>query len=99
MAERVVDIDEVRSSILLPPTMFYVYALRSLKNKRLYIGCTNNIKRRLQEHNDGRSKYTSLTRPFELIYYEMLDNLKSARNREKMLKGGKGREWLKGKFG
>ncbi len=78
--------------------MFYVYVLRSLKNGRYYIGCTNNIERRLHEHNTGKSKYTCLTRPFELIYKEELDTLKSARYREKLLKGGKGREWLKRKL-
>ena len=100
MAERFVDIEEVRSSILLPRTivMYYVYVIRSLKNGRFYIGCTNNIERRLQEHNKGKSKYTRLTRPFELIYREELDSLINARRREKLLKGGKGREWLKRKF-
>jgi len=79
--------------------MYYIYVLRSLKNGRFYIGCTNNIERRLQEHNKGQSKYTSLTKPFELIYREESDNLIDARRRERLLKGGKGREWLKRKFG
>ena len=77
--------------------MFYVYVLRSLKNGRFYIGCTNNLERRLGEHNGSRSTYTSLTRPFELIHQEMYEDLKSARKREIMLKGGQGRRWLKEK--
>ncbi|MDP2855986.1 MAG: GIY-YIG nuclease family protein [bacterium] len=75
--------------------MFYVYVLRSLKNNRNYIGTTNNLKRRLQEHNSGRSKYTSLTRPFKLIYFEAFNTRASAVQRELFLKSGKGREWLK----
>jgi len=79
--------------------MFYVYVLRSLKNNRFYIGCTNNLSRRIKEHNEGKSRYTSLTRPFELIRYESFPDLKLARRREKLLKGGQGRQWLKKKFG
>ena len=41
---------------------FYVYVLKSLKDQRLYIGSTNNIERRIQEHNGGKSKYM-LTSP------------------------------------
>lgn len=78
--------------------MFFVYVLRSLKNGRFYIGSTNNIERRLKEHNSGRSKYTSLTFPFELIHQEIFETLKDARKREIMLKGGKGRQWLKEKY-
>jgi putative endonuclease len=79
--------------------MFYVYVLRSLKNQRLYIGCTNNLERRVFEHNAGLSTYTRTTRPFVLLYHEVFDDLKAARRREKTLKGGQGREWLKEKFG
>lgn len=78
--------------------MFYVYVIRSLKNNRFYIGCTNNLCRRLQEYNKGLSKYTKHTLPFKLIYYKTFDNLKNARGYEKMLKGGQGREWLKRNF-
>ncbi|MEK7174136.1 MAG: GIY-YIG nuclease family protein [Patescibacteria group bacterium] len=78
--------------------MFYVYVLRSLKNQRLYVGCTNNLERRIEEHNRGQSTYTKLTRPFVLLYHEILPDLKSARGRERMLKGGQGREWLSRKL-
>ena len=79
--------------------MYYVYVLRSLKNGRLYVGCTNNLERRIQEHNTGQSKYTSLTKPFKIIHQEEFNDLSSARKREKMLKGGQGREWIKNNFG
>lgn len=75
--------------------MFYTYVLKSLKNSRFYIGSTNNLQRRLKEHNSGQSKYTKLTAPFILIYQETFQTRKNAVRRELFLKSGKGREWLK----
>jgi putative endonuclease len=75
--------------------MFFTYVLKSLKNNRFYYGCTNDLKRRLNEHNLGKSKYTRLTTPFELIYFEPFQNLNEARKREKFFKSGKGREYIK----
>ena len=48
--------------------MFYVYLLKSRKDNDLYIGFTNNLKRRVQEHNNGLVASTKLRRPFELIH-------------------------------
>ena len=79
--------------------MFYVYVLRSLKNGRFYIGYTNDLERRLNEHNNGESRYTRLTRPFELVYTEEFADRIFATRRERNLKSGQGREWLKEKFG
>jgi len=78
--------------------MFYVYIIRSLKNNRNYIGSTNNLKRRLKEHNTGQSKYTSLTRPFKLIHSEEFNNRSDAVKRELFLKSGQGRTWIKNDF-
>lgn len=75
--------------------MWYVYVLQSLVNGRHYTGSTDDIERRLKEHNAGKSKYTSLTRPFKLIYSEKLETRLEARRRELFLKTGKGREILK----
>lgn len=75
--------------------MWYVYILKSLVNDRLYTGSTNNLKRRLKEHNSGHSKYTSLTKPFKLVYQETYLTRIEARRRELFLKTGKGRELLK----
>ena len=66
--------------------MYFIYVIKSLKNKRYYIGSTNNLKRRLEEHNSGKSKYTRLTKPFRLIYKEEYKTLKEARKREYYLK-------------
>ena len=75
--------------------MWTVYVLRSLVNKRLYTGCTNDINRRLKEHNSGQTTYTKRTRPFELIYKEIYNTRLEAGRRERFLKSGKGRELLK----
>lgn len=78
--------------------MWYVYVLRSKKNQGWYIGCTNNLKERFKEHNTGKSKYTAELRPWELIYYEAGRNRKDAYRREKYLKSGYGRRWLKNRL-
>jgi putative endonuclease len=66
--------------------MFYVYLLHSKKDNQLYIGFTNDLKRRIQEHNSGLTKSTRFRRPFELIYYEAYKLEKDAKRREKNLK-------------
>jgi len=75
--------------------MFYAYVLKSLKNGRHYTGSTNNLERRIGEHNSGQTKYTSQAGPFELIYKESYNTKLEAGRREKFLKTGKGREFLK----
>jgi putative endonuclease len=66
--------------------MFYVYILKSLADQKLYIGSTDDLRRRLTEHNKGLSKSTKLRRPFELRYYEAFTNEHDARHREFSLK-------------
>lgn len=75
--------------------MFYAYVLQSLKNGRLYTGSTNNLERRLSEHNAGQSKYTKHTAPFELVYKEVYNTRVDAFKREMFLKTGKGRDEIK----
>ena len=74
--------------------MHFVYIIQSIKNKRYYIGSTNNLERRLKEHNCGKSKYTKLTAPFKLVYKEEYNTLKEARIREAYLKRLKSRKYL-----
>jgi putative endonuclease len=74
--------------------MFFVYVLKSLKNGRFYTGSTNDLERRLLEHNSGRSKYTKLTAPFELVYKEKYTTRSEAYKRELYLKTGKGRSYI-----
>ena len=66
--------------------MFYVYLLRSKKDDDCYIGFTNSLERRIQEHNNGLVASTSLRKPFELIYSEWYKSEKDARHRETNLK-------------
>ena len=66
--------------------MFFVYVLRSKKDKKLYIGFTNDLRRRIQEHNSGLNRSTKFRRPFELIYYEAYKSEGDAKKREEMLK-------------
>ena len=78
--------------------MCTVYVLLSLKDKRTYVGSTNNLKRRLTEHNSGRVASTKNRVPFELLFTEDFDSLKKARKREVWYKSGAGRRKLKGYF-
>jgi putative endonuclease len=75
--------------------MYYVYILQSLKDKSLYIGYTDNLKRRFEEHNSGKSFATKPFRPYKLIFYEAFLNRIDAKNREKYLKSGWGWRTIK----
>lgn len=66
--------------------MHYVYVLKSHMRHPLYIGVTNNLRRRLKEHNEGASAYTSKSSGWELVYYEAYRNVDDAEQREKSLK-------------
>jgi putative endonuclease len=66
--------------------MFYTYILRSKKDDKLYIGFTNDLKRRVEEHNSGKNESTKFRRPLELIYYEAYKSEKDAKAREDNLK-------------
>jgi putative endonuclease len=65
----------------------YVYILRSIQFKKLYIGYTSRkLNVRLEEHNSGKTFFTSQYTPWKLIYFEGYLTEKQARAREKMLK-------------
>ncbi|MEA3272585.1 MAG: GIY-YIG nuclease family protein [Patescibacteria group bacterium] len=66
--------------------MFYIYILKSKKDDSIYIGYTNDLKRRFEEHNNLKSKSTKNKAPFELIYYESYKSESDAKYREKNLK-------------
>lgn len=66
--------------------MFFVYILQSEKDKELYIGYTNDLKRRFKEHNLGLSRSTKLRIPFKLVYYEAYASRQDAMKRENNLK-------------
>ena len=75
--------------------MFIVYAILSLKDQRIYVGMTSDLGKRLREHNAGKTKSTKGYRPWQLIYSESLPLRTEARAREKYLKSGIGKEFLK----
>ena len=76
--------------------MYHVYLLKSQKNESLYIGYTNDVNRRLKEHNSGIVGYTKKFIPWNIIYYESFLSLDDAKKREKALKAfGKAYSGLK----
>lgn len=66
--------------------MFYLYILGSKKDEKLYIGSTNNLKKRLIEHNSGKVPATKPRIPLKLLYYESYLAEQDARSRESKLK-------------
>lgn len=70
--------------------MYFIYILECA-DKSLYVGCTNNLERRLNQHNNSRwgAHYTKIRRPVFLKYSENFLSLKEARRREKEIKGWK----------
>jgi putative endonuclease len=66
--------------------LYYVYILKSKKDNNLYIGSTNDLERRIDEHNKGLVFSTKSRSPLELIYYEAYKSESDARQREKNLK-------------
>lgn len=75
--------------------MWYVYVLQSKRDEKLYTGCANNLRARIKLHNDGKVMSTKLRRPLVLIYHEAYPNKFDAFAREKWLKTGWGRNYLK----
>lgn len=75
--------------------MYFVYLLQSQKDTGWYIGYSTNIDRRLKEHNAGKNISTRYRRPFKLVYYEAYLHKLDALGREKFLKSGSGRIFLK----
>jgi putative endonuclease len=76
--------------------MYTVYAIKSRLDNRIYVGLSQNHMQRLSEHNAGRVKSTKHYRPWQLLFIETgHQSLPSARLREKKLKSGFGKEFLK----
>lgn len=75
--------------------MFYLYVLRSKRDKKLYIGFTPDLRSRLQKHERDQVRPTHYRRQLELIYYEAYKDKEIARKREFQLKSGKSHVALK----
>ena len=74
--------------------MFFVYVLYSESFKRRYVGMSSDPQGRLKHHNGGFTKSTKAYKPWIIINIEEYKTLAEARNREKYLKSGVGREYL-----
>ncbi len=74
--------------------MFTLYILYSEKIDHFYVGYTNNIVRRLKEHNTVRGKYTDRGIPWELVYTENYETKQEAKNREAEIKAKKSRTYI-----
>ena len=75
--------------------MFYVYLLHSLADAGFYIGYSADLKRRLFEHKKGAAFATKHRGPWKLIYYEAYVERADAEGRERYLKSGAGRRFLR----
>ena len=83
--------------------VFYVYVIRSQPTGRIYVGHTSNLPKRLAEHNDPENHSSRFTKrfpgPWILVYKEILSTRSEAFRRERWLKSGKGRQYLKSILG
>jgi putative endonuclease len=78
--------------------MYYIYVLQSLKDNKFYTGYTDNLERRFKEHNNGFVLSTKSRLPFELVYYEASISVTDAKAREKYLKTGIGKRYIKNRI-
>ena len=77
---------------------YYVYVLRSRIDKKLYTGYTSDLKKRIELHNSGKVNSTKYRKPLDLIYFEGCKNQKDATRREKYLKSGNGKIYLRNRL-
>ena len=77
---------------------FYVYVLLSKYDGEFYTGYTSDLKARLDKHNQGKVPSTIRRRPLKLIYWEGCLNQQEATRREKYLKSGNGKKYLRNRI-
>jgi predicted GIY-YIG superfamily endonuclease len=75
--------------------MIEVYGITSEENGEIYVGMAIDAGKRLKEHNAGKNRYTKGLRPWKMLLVECFPDWTSARIREKYLKSGIGKEYLK----
>ncbi len=74
---------------------YIVYILISRVARKTYVGHTNNLERRLEEHNIGKSLFSKRYKPWRIIYKELFSKEEDAIKKEKYLKSAAGRRWIK----
>ena len=72
-----------------------MYAMRSSKDSRIYVGMSEDPEKRLIQHNKGETSSTKYWRPWKIIYTKFVGSRLEARKEEKRLKSGSGKEFLK----
>jgi len=77
---------------------YYVYVLVSMQDKNFYVGYTNNLKSRFEQHLKGLVFSTKDRRPLKIVYYEACRDKKDAMHREKYLKTYLGRQFLRNRL-
>lgn len=75
--------------------MYFVYIIKSVNRNYIYVGISDDVDRRIREHNSGKNRTTKPYRPFELLHKEAFPDRISARAREKWFKTGEGKEFIK----
>lgn len=78
--------------------MFYTYVLRSREFGKHYVGHCEDLVKRIQEHNSGKTRSIKPYIPYDLIYFERFETRDDAVQQEKYFKTGSGREFLKEKL-
>lgn len=78
--------------------MCYTYVLRSDHDQRFYTGTTRDLRARVKLHSDGKVHATAYRRPLRLVYSEACLNADDAFRRERFLKTGKGKRFLRNRL-
>src|SRR5258706_13576089 len=75
--------------------MYAVYVLKSRNFPKSYVGITQDLNKRIVQHNSGKSSYTRKYMPWDVVHVEYLDNRVDCRKKEVFYKTLKGRRILK----
>ena len=78
--------------------MYFTYVLKSLQDGTFYTGTTNDLKKRLTEHNKGNNFSTKCLRSYKIIYFEGCINKQDTLRREKYLKTSWGKRYIKNRI-
>ena len=78
--------------------MYIVYVIKSIERNYIYVGLTSNLERRFSDHTNGLNRTTKPYAPFVKLFAETFKTRQEARNREKYLKSGIGKEYIKENF-
>ena len=78
--------------------MYYIYTLLSEKDGKFYTGYSSDLTKRLESHNNGLVNSTKAIRPLKLLYFEGCLNQQDATRREKYLKSGNGKIYVRSRL-